>query len=166
MTNKPYVLFINPLWAGHIPPAMCLYWQFFMERGWNIHNLVDQPGDAARFCACHFGADASHIQHSGFPELSQPTESVSEVRRIEMRWKALGKAVEIIRRDRGEPALVFNAWADLWTNIFLRSECVRRALLLPWVGLCVHPVEFRVRKTWKRRLWEMIPNLWRYGLPT
>jgi hypothetical protein len=83
-----------------------------------------------------------------------------------MRWTAVGKAVEGLRRDRGEPALVFAGWADLNTNTFLHSNWVRQALPLPWGGICVHPVELRVRKTLKRRLWEMIPNLWRYGLPT
>jgi glycosyltransferase involved in cell wall biosynthesis len=165
MSNSPYVLFINPLWQGHIPSYMRLYWPPFLERGWRIHNLVDHPEEAARFSSAQFGDEATRISHSGFPA-SPGADSLPEIQRLENRWETLGNAVKSIRQREGEPALVFHAWADLWTNAFLPSQCVRRALPLPWAGICLHPVELRVRKSWKRRLWELVPNLWRYGLPT
>jgi glycosyltransferase involved in cell wall biosynthesis len=164
MTSRSYILFISPLWFGHIPSAMRLYWQFFLERGWEIHHLTDRPGEAAEFCARHFGADAARLRHAGIAE--PPGQSLSAIKRNELRWAALGQAVERVRRERGEPALVFHGWADLITHNFLQSKWAREALPLPWGGICVHPVELRVKKSWKRRWWEMIPHLWRYGLPT
>lgn len=166
MADTPYVLFINPWWHGHIPAYMGLYWPCFLERGWRIHNLVDKPVEAAQFCETQFGADAARIRHSEFPELVGATENMSPITLVELKWTSLGKAVERIRRDEGEPNLVFHAWADLWTQPFLSSRAIRQALPLDWVGICLHPVELRVRKTWKRRLWELPSNLRRYGLPT
>ena len=166
MSRRPYALFINPSWLGHIPPYMGLIWLFFFQRGWRIHNLVDNPEEAARFCAAQFGDEAALVSHSGFPPPPGHSNGMGEIQLKERQWAALGQAVEQIRRKQGEPKLVFHAWADLWTNIFLHSRCVRRALPLPWMGICLHPVELRVRKSLKRRLWEMIPNLCRHGLPT
>jgi glycosyltransferase involved in cell wall biosynthesis len=166
MADTPYVLFINPWWHGHIPVYMGLYWPCFLKRGWRIHNLVDNPVEAVQFCRDHFGDDSARIRHSGFPEVVGVTENLSPIDLAELRWSSLGKAVERIRQDHGEPGLVFHAWADLWTHPFLSSRAVRQALPLDWVGLCLHPVELRVRKTWKRRLWELPSNLRRHRLPT
>ena len=166
MAKTSYLLFINPHWVGHIPPYICLIWPFFLQRGWRIYDVVDNPEEAARFCVIHFGNDADRITHIGFVENSGVTGNVSDLKHKEMLWTSLGTTIERIRQQEGDPAMIFHVWADLWTHVFLHPKYVRRALPLPWVGICIHPVELRVRKSWKRRLLEMIPNLWRYGLPT
>jgi hypothetical protein len=154
--NKKVFIHINPLWIGHIPAYAAIIWPRVLARGYHLINLTNDTESSLGFELDHFGGRNSEITHVRvFPNRHFP----NHLERSKTYWDELSAAIREIESNCGCESIVFHQWADLYTDSYLPSCVVSRAIQRPWSAVCIHPVEFRVRKSIKRRLFEAIPNL-------
>ncbi|MEI8287848.1 MAG: hypothetical protein WCH99_00125 [Verrucomicrobiota bacterium] len=165
MENKHPELVMVTEWFGHTLTYMRKLWPYFLERGVKIYHVTNQPDQAARFAAAEFPAAGGMIEHIGLDQVRPVANRSGDswLAEVEAYWAGVGATLQKLSTRLGRRPGVFHTWIDLKSHPFLENRVIAEALPGPTVGLCVHPAELRIYKSRKRRLYEGLGHLRRYG---
>jgi len=152
-------------WYGHTIPYAKLIWPYFLNNGIKIYHITNRPEEARRYFESELPQYSSNIDNIRLESVISPQKSNNRcnLAEIESYWLGLGITLRNLEQRLGRMPGIFHTWIDLKSHPFLKSEVISDAIPGPCVGLCIHPVEYRIFKSWKRRLYEGIGNLWTYG---
>lgn len=150
-----YFVHINPFWTGHIPAYAQMIWTHALQRGYHIVNVTDNTDAAEMFTNSEAGLLNEPIFHQRIGEKTfLSNNSGSHRLRSANHWRNLGLTLQNLEHEKRGSKIYFHQWADLFTDSFLEPTFVRNSIPRPWSCVCIHPVEFRVRKSLKRRIYE------------
>jgi len=165
MTAKAEIVLISH-WFGHTPHCLECIVPFFLERGYKIYHLTDKPTDAEAFFTFALKGAQESVRH--IPMV--PVEPVKPrwgkdvpLCSVEAHWKGVQLALEKLYVELGRKVGIFHTWVDLYSHEYLERWLIEEAMPAPWCGLYVHPAELRIYKTWKRRAFENLTGLFKYG---
>lgn len=159
-----YFVHINPFWTGHIPAYAQIIWKRALRNGYHIVNLTDNIDAAERFVNSETGLSQEPIFHQRIDgENFFPNPSGSHRLRSANHWRNLGIALDELENNKKGAKIYFHQWADLFTDSFLEPSFIQNSIRRPWSCVCIHPVEFRVRKSLKRRIYEGVLLKFQHG---
>lgn len=150
MNDCRIIALIDPIWRGHSPEYFANYWELLSRLpGIKVVGFCPEAEMARAYLA---GRGIQQPEIWGLSAEPLTDAKFSEAQKITFRWRRLGLALKQAEAD-GEIriSLAFIIWLEPFLGRYVSGRVVDRAFPFSWVGLYLHPHNFRLKPS--RRFW-------------
>jgi len=159
-TNEKTLILINN-WFGHTFTYLKVLIPILVDRGYRLVSVTDNKAQASIFFDENFPNVSDNVLQvdmadSWHGDGGPPSSG-------EAHWEMLGKTLAAVVEKISSPVGILHLWMDLKSVPYLKRDLMQKVFPCRWAGLCIHPAEFRIRKTWKRRAFEGVKRRWTTG---
>lgn len=170
---------VDMVWAGSIITFHKLFVSAFLRQGCRVISVSPAPDEVADDIRNrhpelleHFRSFPISSRIDAIPRKKLFSVRLSNLRRkltsllmvnsltglysayvVQQSWKVLAERLNAIKAEHGEkPDHVFFAYLDPFLNDYLTASVIDRVFPFSWSGLYLHPIEFRLKRTWQTAL--------------